>query len=384
MILNSPSQIHGLLDARRFLNYGTGPGGAFGAAPNYVRTAFISSTGNDGTAVLNDPELPFNNLSAAVAALEAAYTGFSTTIRLLSTISQSLDGGLGLGLLQFGLTIRSHDATRHTLNGVVRLYGSENGGTSDLTLINVQISEVGELHPSDVTENIGTLRGDADSIIDLLTLSGSADGGVGADGGDGVDDLRSAAANGIDGDPPTQGGTGEDANSSGSSGSVGSAGHCAWNITIVGESGFEIGNLNGVGKNGGTGGDGGTGAIAVGGDGGNGGNALTPDGDGANGGSGGNANAAGGLGGDGGSGGNGSVVTITGSCTITAHNLSGGLGGSGGVGGAGGSATGGAGGAGGAGAGAGLTGSNGTPGGAQSGSGGTGNTGNAGLDGSIV
>jgi len=34
MMLNSPSRIHSLLDPARFMRYGTGPGGASGAAPN--------------------------------------------------------------------------------------------------------------------------------------------------------------------------------------------------------------------------------------------------------------------------------------------------------------------------------------------------------------
>jgi len=350
---------------------------------SYVRTAFVSASGNDGTAVLNDPDLPFNNLNAAAAALYAAYAGLSTTIRLLSNIEGNI-GVDSLWLLFDGLTIRSHDATRRTLTGLVKLYGAEHGGSSDLTLINVQITEVGELHETSATDSIGTLRADANSIIDLLTLSGSADGSAGGDGVAGGTDERPAASNGADGDPPSAGGDGEASTAAGTPGEVGYEGHTAWNISIVSEAGFTISQLNGFGKNGGVGGSGGAGGVATGGNGGSGGSALTPDGDGASGGNGGNANASGGIGGDGGTGGNGSTVTVTGSCTVTAQNLVGGLGGAGGGGGAGGTAVAGYGGAGGAGAGSGNPWANGTAGTSNQAGGGTGNSGVNGVSGSIV
>ncbi len=383
MMLNSPSQIHSLLDAQRFLNYGTGPGGAFGAAPNYVRTAFISSTGNDGTAVLNDPNFPFNNLSAVASALYAAYVGLPTTIRLLDNITSEI--GLGVqGLLQHGLTIRSHDATLRTLTGTINLYGDTNAGTSDLSLVNVHVTAITDTHNNSSAESAGILRGDATSVVGTLTLSGSVVPDDGTPGTNGVDSSGNDGADGVDGDPPGDGGVGENALSDGTPGENGLPGNAAWNLTIYAESGFLIEEIVATGSAGTAGGNGGNGGVAAAGDGGNGGASTGTDQDGGNGANGGDATSNGGLGGDGGAGGNGSTITVIGNVTVTTANYSGGAGGDKGLGGAPGTATAGAAGLGGSPSGSGNPGSNGSSGMNSASSGTDGINGSVGQNGGLV
>lgn len=54
------------------------------AGGSYVRTAFLSTGGNDGTAELNNASLPFLTQAAAVAALISAYAGQAASARFLT------------------------------------------------------------------------------------------------------------------------------------------------------------------------------------------------------------------------------------------------------------------------------------------------------------
>ena len=356
-----------------------------GGAVSYERTAFLSSSGNDGTAVLNDPDLPFLTNDAAVDALAVAYAGQTTTLRYLSNNTSNLAPSANLNtLLAAGLTMRSHDATVRTLSGSIS-FGDAAGAL--LTQIKIILSGTvtKAFHIGQTVESAGTITGDADSSIAELVISADATPpAAGATGQNGENSGGSNGGNGIDADYPTAGENGGSANASGSPGEAGGQGNRAWNLTLAGN--LTIALLTGVGGPGGAAGSGGVGAIALGGNGGNGGNSNHPTDpvDGGAGGAGGDATANGGDGGVGGTGGAGSTVTKGASVTITSHVLTGGSGGLGGSSGPAGSATGGTGGTGGTGANGGNSGASGAAGASVSNAGGNGANGSAGTNGSIV
>lgn len=350
----------------------------------YTRTAFLSSTGNDGTAALNDPALPYLTHDAAVDALAVAYSGQTTTLRYLSNNTSDLSASANLNtLLAAGLTMKSHDASVRTLSGAIS-FGDTAG--SSLTLSKVVLSTLLKaIHTGQTVESAGTITGDADSIITDLIISADAsptDTGAAATGGGNV--TGGVGWNASDADYPGSGGAGESVNATGGIGETGGIGNRAWNVTLAGN--FTVTLLTGTGGQGGTGGNGGAGGTATGGAGGNGGNATHPTDpvDGGAAGNGGDGTAYGGDGGIGGQGGAGSTVTKGASVTITVSTLTGGAGGGGGNGGLTGSATAGVQGSPGNGINGGNPGASGSPGNVYTGAGNSGVLGAAGADGSIV
>lgn len=332
----------------RFSNNAAAVGGA--AEPSYERTAFLSSTGNDGTAVLNDPDLPYLTADAALADLLFVYPAEVCTLRLLSNYAGAVTENQDLAdLLVAGLVIRSHDATRRTM-ATLPLCGDLLSGSLDLRLVNVIITQATSFHASHTVESIGTITGDSTSEITTLDLEGSAVASNGDAGTTGVDQYGNSGTAGENAEFPGNGGDGDSVYAIGTNGTAGGNGDSAWSVSIVGESGFTIGSFYGYGRDGGTGGAGGDGGVAVAGDGGSGGNATGfTEANGGNGGNGGSANASGGDGGAGGNGGHGSIVTVTGFCTFGFTEISGGVAGAGGAGGGYGAATAGTGGEGGSG-----------------------------------
>lgn len=316
----------------------------------YVRTAFVDHTsGNNSTALLDDPNHPFDSVDAAINLLNTGYNGQPTTLQLLSDLSDVLTLSTELrNCLDAGLTIRSHGTTRRTLAALP--LGDVQSGS--LTLVNVEVSAVTTTpHVGDSTEVVLPITGDTNSVIGLLTLSADQTAGGGGNTG--------ASAGTVIGDPdnppqpgpaspPTPGTNGGSASADGNSGGVGGGGNRAWSISVHGP--FTITQVTGIGGPGGTGGTGGNGGTATGGQGGQGGDssAVALE-DGAQGGRGGDASANAGGGGVGGEGGVGSVVTRVGGATnIIGFTFTGGSGGFGGFGGFQGSATAGGGGGGGA------------------------------------
>jgi len=350
----------------------------------FTRTAFVSSVGNDGTAALNDDALPFLTQDAAVAALAAAYAGQATTLVYQTSIATdlTLSGSLNT-LLDAGLTMQAETGSV-ILSGTIS-FGSEPNAM--LTLAGVQItgSLVKETHSSLTQESAGTITGDVNSSIAILTLSGG-NGSAGGNGGNGGTVTGNQGVIGFNGDPPTAGGNGDPGDASGTAGAAGTAGFPAWNVTMVGSGSPVVSSIVGAGGNGGNGGTGGEGGSGTGGDGGAGGdaqsNGIDPQ-DGAAGGNGGDGIANGGAGGTGGDGGAGSTVDNMG-WIISASTLTGGAGASGGSGGMAGTANGGAGGVGGAGIGGGSSGPSGSPGSSYVNPGATGTAGAAGADGAII
>lgn len=357
------------------------------STPVYTNTAFISSTGNDGTAVLNDPTKPFLTWDAAATAMYSiADDGNPTTIIMQSNIDGDVtnSGGAWYELLANGLTLKSNSAVRRTATGAV-LFGQQ-GFQHSLTTQKVDFTgTVGSQHQAPDTDNAGTITGDATIATINLSASVSAanQGATGANGSDGTgtpDGAPQPAPN----SPPDTGVAGGAFTSTADNGSDGDNGNPAFaSITLLGT--LTVTNIIGTGQPAGKGGTGGVGGTATGGAGGQGGdsNAIILE-DGGTGGAGGDATSTGGNGGTGGIGGNGLTVHRNSGVTITAHTLTGGAAGTAGAAGAHGTATGGAGGAGGAGAVGGNTGPTGAAGNATANDGGAGSSGSAGADGTIT
>lgn len=327
--------------------------------PSYARTAFVSSTGDDGTAALNDPDLPYLTLEAAVFALVTAHPAEATTLRLLSNISTGLDYSPEVdNVLTAGLTIMSHDETVWSVNNIVSL---GQAGDSILALHNVTLATVSKIPLASTTPFTAvTITGSGTTTISSLDISADSNAGTtGSDGSTGPSPVGSPGTNGNSNDPPDMGGAGESVNGDGEAGGSGGEGNAAWNLTLVGVG--TVTSLTAVGGGGGSGGVGGAGGVPTGGTGGTGGNSTAPSDpqDGGAGGQGGSVNASGGTGGSGGPGGFGGTVTKAVGWTITSSNLIGGGGGAGGTGGQAGSGTVGTGGVGGNGANGGNSGSSG-------------------------
>lgn len=345
----------------------------------FSRTAFLSDTGDDGTAELNNPDLPYLTLVTAAEELLAAYPGQTTTIRFQSDFS-GVNGGISSvdTLMNDGLTLRGHEAER--------IIGEINFGDSvaDLTLADLLVDDL--IKPaSGAGENAGLLKLN-NTTIDTLSLTGDI-GVSGISGSGGGSDTGDAGSNGSNGDPPTAGGSGESAVANGGNGTPGETGRngFALIITDLNPGTSAINTIVADGGKGGTAGAGGDGGTALGGNGGVGGDSTSPGPqDGGNGGNGGNASANGGNAGDGGTGGNGADLEIDASITIGTVTVLGGEGGETAGGGASGSANGGNGGSGGSGANGGMPGVTGNPGSAENSPGSAGNIGAAGSDGSVT
>lgn len=349
---------------------------AGGAPVTYERTAFLASTGNDGTGALNNPALPYLTLEACLAALQTAHPGESLIVRALDHVGDGSTTTTDAPTVD--LTIRSHDGSSATLNFI--LYCGNR--LVDLTLDAVTLAGVIWAESISLgTEQAGTITGLNDAVITSLAANG-ADGAAGAAGGDASSDTGAHGGNGANGDPPTAGESGESAAAEGDPGAPGAAGSAARDIVLDGS--LTVASLSLLGGDGGAGGNGGDGEIATAGNGGNGGSS-TSEGEqaGAGGGDGGDANANGGAGGSGGAGAAGGNVTLLNGAIVTAASLDGGTGGAGGIGGAAGSATPGSGGSGGSGANGGADGAPGNNGSAFTDPGVNGNPGADGADGSI-
>jgi len=85
---------------------GCGPSGA-GGSVTYERTAFVSTTGNDGTGALNNLALPFLTLGAAFTALDAAHPSQATTVRFLNAIAFD-SVAIPANMATAGLTLKGH------------------------------------------------------------------------------------------------------------------------------------------------------------------------------------------------------------------------------------------------------------------------------------
>lgn len=198
------------------------------AIPNYVHAAFVSSSGNDGTAALDDDALPYLTQDAAVTALAAAaYSGMPARLIYQTNIATDLGLTADLDILLLnGLTLQAESGIKN-LSGTI-FFGTLADEIINLVGINITGSLVKTPHAVTTAESAGTITADTNSGIAILQLGG-ADGSVG--------------------NPGTN------------------AAH-AWNVSLAGAGSPVVSNIYGSG---GVGGDG----SGIGADGGNGGNGAT-------------------------------------------------------------------------------------------------------------
>jgi len=376
-------------------------GVAGGAAASLTEnTAYVSSTGNNATAVLGDVAKPYITLQAASSALKDAYPTQATTIILQSNLvsSQTLNKQVYQGFSSLTL-----DGAGFTL-GDLQLESPDLSSVLTLTLKDIAITgtlntSTGCVGTNGASANLGTIRHIGEVTVGAFHTCepSNPQATAGADGTPAYTGTGLTGNNGTDGSMfgfPTDGTTGESINSTGGNGSVGEAGRAAWSVSLLEGTGFVSANYTGAlnlrGSQGGNGGNGGGNSGATGGAGGAGGHAyddgaFTPQ-NGANGGAGGDCYITGGNGGDGGVGGDGGTLTYASTIVIdqigTLDNI-GGFGGNAGYGGSV-SASGGAGGAGGNGVNGGSTGNVGNIGSFSQTSGSNGNTPGVANSGSVV
>lgn len=360
----------------------------------YERTVFFDKdTGNDGTAVVNDPTHPWGTLNGAIEWAAANLAGSGVTVlRLLTDSVDGIDMDATVDtVLLAGMTIMSHSpsSVRSILGQAA--FGSSSLGAVSLNLQDINIEILERERSTDkggTNANAGTIIASGTVVLGQLNLRGVAgfNGGNGSNGGTAT---GATGAKGANGDPPSTGDNGESINSSGGNG----VGHDGVETSIDGASAYNL-TLSGVGTivaldtragDGAPAGDGGTGGTATGGTGGEGGDstALILQ-DGGQGGNGGDAVANGGEGGIGGFGGRGGVITNSGGWTITGSSVNGGSGGEGGSGGGAGVANAGPPGSGGGGTLGGMTGAPGSSGATSANAGNNGANGDAGSNGGIV
>lgn len=364
------------------------------SAVTYERTAFFDKdTGDNETAIVNDPAHPWGTLNGAIewAASNLAGSGV-TVLRLLTDSVDGIDLDATVDtVLLAGLTIMSHSpsSVRSILGQAA--FGSATIGSVSLSLLDINIAILERELSTDkgtINPTAGTITGSGTVVIGQLNLRGIA-GSNGGNGSNGGTTTGATGTKGSNGDPPVTGDNGESVNCSGGNG----VGHDGVTQDIDGASGYNL-TLSGVGTvvasdtrggNGAAAGDGGNGGTATGGNGGEGGDSTASEmQDGGFGGNGGDAVANGGEGGVGGFGGRGGVITKAAEWTIMASSVNGGTGGEGGSGGGAGTANAGAGGLGGYPAFGGATGPSGSPGSTSATAGNNGANGTNGADGAIA
>lgn len=146
---------------------GAGSSGGGGGAPSYERTAFVSSTGDDGNAVLNTPSQPWQTLVAAYIVLTTEYPGQACAIALLSDLTENFTPSGSITL-----TLKGHESLR-TITGDINAQGTDNAISTN------QPGGDGISVNFDAIHLVGFYYGNGGG-------GGPGDGGVGASGGNGA------------------------------------------------------------------------------------------------------------------------------------------------------------------------------------------------------
>lgn len=103
---------------------------AFNVGPVvYTNTAFISSTGYDDTAELNNRDLPYATVEEALTVLSGAYPGEAVTVRFIDDVNVGTVDVLDFHTAAGALTLRGHGAVR-TVTGTLNCTG-DNGTDPD-------------------------------------------------------------------------------------------------------------------------------------------------------------------------------------------------------------------------------------------------------------
>jgi hypothetical protein len=108
---------------------GAGPGNGGGVAV-YTNTAFLKSDGDDGTAELNNDDLPYETMEAAWDDLEAEHSGEAVTVRVMDNVPAATDALKShLTNPATTLTLRGHGGVR-TLTGTLTASGDPGSGAA--------------------------------------------------------------------------------------------------------------------------------------------------------------------------------------------------------------------------------------------------------------
>lgn len=361
--------------------------GGGGGGVSVTRTAFVASYGSDGSGVLNNENLPYVTLEAAMSALASEDSTAATVVFLdAPVLVQDLATDHSFLLLN-GLTLKARGGVYSLLDGEICI-----GAAPDVILHIEGLTTFTLYKPPHLganVENAATITGDAHTSFHLVCTGELNPPPAGDDAADGGSNLV-GSPNFFPGDkpapnsPPVGGANGGDLTVTGNAGEGGQEGARAWDAVVLGDCSLSVIAVGGPGGDGQGGGQGGS--FTEGGRGQDGGDSSsTEPEDGGPGGNGGSVNARGGEGGIGGRGGDGGNIYIGVGVTVTYFDLVGGLSGVGGPGGFGGTGnTGGEGGLGGGGGGGGSYGAPGATGSVTETSGADGGPGEGGNTGSVL
>lgn len=300
--------------------------------------AYLSSTGNDGTAALGDSGLPYATPEAACAALIAAHPNTSTTITLTGNFNGT--GVIPSEIYNEGTTsYLKIDGDGFNWN-TMQLEPQAGGVFSRLTLkdINVSSLAVTEGVSGSATVAFGSIHNEGTVNVTTADFShpGTPAGADGTTGTAAFDGVGNTGATGVGG----PGSKGEDIVSTGGTGTDGANGRSAWSIYLFEGTGFvqaDYITVNCLGCPGGNGGAGGGNTSAQGGTGGLGADGfddgMSTPANGYDGGPGGDISITGGTGGNGGNGGEGGTIYANAGINVAGSSLGGGPNGFGGSGG---------------------------------------------------
>jgi hypothetical protein len=157
----------------------------------YTNTAFVSTTGDDGTGELNDPDLPFETHGAAAAALFAEYGNAEVTVRVLDDgwdATLDFDGAVPAwnGIAYW--ILRGHGAVKTVTGTIDGTVPSAQG--RDIVLWDIELDTYDGSGGDGVSGDDDGFRGGdvyliADALVTTFTSPGGAPSGAGAAGADG-------------------------------------------------------------------------------------------------------------------------------------------------------------------------------------------------------
>ena len=135
----------------------------------YARTAFVGLAGNDGTAMLNNPALPFFTTQAALTSLATCYPTEAVTLRLLSYMEDIGDVIVPGSVETYGLSITGHNAVRFLNSQLVYNNGTEN---TPLELEDVRVGTVIFANNASAVSNAATVTASGSVTIDNFQANG--------------------------------------------------------------------------------------------------------------------------------------------------------------------------------------------------------------------
>jgi hypothetical protein len=161
-----------------------GAGGGLGTF--YANTAFVSTAGDDNTAVLGYASRPYETMGGALAALDAEYPGEETQVRFLNSVDVGTVDVLDHLASAGRLILRGH-SDGLTISGTLTCTGSNGdppGAGFDVALWNITLATYdGSGGDAEGVDQDGGNGGDAYLIGDAAVTSFTSDGGAGSGAG---------------------------------------------------------------------------------------------------------------------------------------------------------------------------------------------------------